>query len=73
MARVKASNLGVDRDATGGMAKFEWECPHCGQTNPEFIFSSNLADITGDFEVDCDCDWCEKTVTVECEGGAPLF
>ena len=73
MARTRASNVQVSRDSEGGLASFDWTCPHCGQENPEFIFSSNFAEVTGDFEVDCECDGCEKTVIVECEGAEPLF
>ena len=73
MRRVQATNVGVSRDDTGGLAKFDWVCPHCGMMNPEFIFSSIFAEISGDFEVDRECEGCGKTVTVECAGAEPLF
>lgn len=66
MSRTQGTNVSVERDGTGGMAKFEWTCPHCGQENYEFIISNDFAEVTGDFEADCECDWCDRTVTVEC-------
>jgi len=55
VSRAQASNVRVDQDETGGMAEFDWTCPHCGQLNPEFMFSADFMTVSGDFETDCEC------------------
>lgn len=73
MRRVQATNVRIGRDETGGMAAFEWVCPYCGETHPELVFSNHFIEVTGDFELDRECEWCGKSVTVECkDAGAPF-
>jgi len=66
MKSTYASNISADKDETGGMIKMEWICPYCNFYNPDLIFSSDLSQLTSDFEVDRDCEYCRKKVTVVC-------
>lgn len=66
MKRVRATDVKVDIDDTGGLISFDWECPYCHMTNYAFTYSGNVEVVCGDFETDQECDYCGKSATVEC-------
>ena len=73
MKRVKGSNVKVTTDSTGGFLSVDWYCPFCGEYNAGFYFSSNVDVLSGDFEIDKECESCNKIVTIECRDVGPLF
>lgn len=73
MKSVKGSNVKVTTDSTGGFVSVDWECPYCGDYNAGFYFSSKEDILNGDFEIDKECDNCDKMVTIECRDSGVLF
>lgn len=67
MKRIRGSNVKIDVDSTGGFISVDWYCPYCGEYNAGFYFSSNIVALQGDFEIDHECDSCDKMVTIECQ------
>ena len=66
MKSTFASDISASKDQTGALIKLDWICPHCNYRNPDFFFSASLTELTSTFEVDRDCDYCGKKVTVIC-------
>lgn len=73
MKRAEGVNVCVDIDSTGGLVRVDWYCPYCGEYNMGFYFSSNTNALHGDFEIDHECDSCNRMVTIECTNSQPLF
>lgn len=73
MKRVKGSNVKVTTDSTGGFLSVDWDCPFCGEYNAGFYFSSKADVLSGDFEIDKECESCNKIVTIECRDLGTLF
>lgn len=67
MKRVHGTNVQVSKDETGGFIGVDWNCPYCGFDNYGFYFSSDVETMSGDFEVDHECEYCGKLVTIICE------
>ena len=66
MKKVYGSNVKVMNDNTGGFISVDWDCPYCGDYNAGFYFTSNGEALQSDFEVDHECDSCNKMVTIVC-------
>lgn len=73
MKKVNGTNVKVDKNDTGGMISVDWVCPYCGSENYGFYFSSKTHAMQGDFELDHECDECEKMVTIICRNAKKLF
>ena len=67
MKRAYGSNVSGFKDGTGGMVSLDWTCPHCDFENADLFFSSLVDQLSSHFEVDRECNYCGKKVTVECE------
>lgn len=73
MRRIRATDVKIDVDDTGGLISFDWECPYCHMTNYAFTFSGNVEALSGDFQTDQECEYCGKSATVECCDPGSLF
>ena len=58
-------NVSANSDSTGSIIKVDWKCPYCDFDNHELIRTSEQVSEYG-FEMDRECEWCNKTATVEC-------
>lgn len=66
MNRVKGIAPKVSTDETGGIVSVLWYCPYCGECNGGMYYSSKSDIMQDDFEVDHECEFCGKMVTIEC-------
>lgn len=73
MKKAIGRDVKVSTDPTGGFVSLEWDCPYCGEYNAGLYFSSNVGALSGDFEIDHECDECGKMVTIECRNAGELF
>ena len=65
MKRTTATNVRADVDSTGSIISIDWVCPYCEFENHELVNTTEEVSEYG-FEMDRECGWCLKTVTVEC-------
>ena len=73
MKKVVGSNVKVTTDSTGGFISVDWECPYCEEYHAGFYFSSKEDILKGDFEIDKECERCNRIVTIECRDSGILF
>lgn len=73
MRVVRGLDVKVSVDESGGMISVDWHCPYCGEYNAGFYYSSKSDILSGDFEIDHECEECGKMVTIECIGVQELF
>ena len=64
--RTESEDTRVTKDATGSIVKLIWTCPYCNDTHTDLFFTSIDIDVDNGFEVDRECSYCSKTVTIEC-------
>jgi len=73
MKKVVGSNVKVSTDSTAGIISVDWDCPYCGEYNAGFYFSSKVDILKGDFEIDKECESCNRIVTIECRDSDEFF
>lgn len=66
MKTVRGSNVKVMVDSTGGFISVDWTCPYCNMYNAGYYFRDDSAALTNSFEIDEECDVCEREVTIQC-------
>lgn len=71
--KVIGSDVRVSYDSTGGFVSVDWKCPYCRGDNAGFYFSSDSETLSNDFEIDHECDYCGKLVTIICKDADTLF
>lgn len=57
----------INKDETGAMVSFSYDCPHCHSSTGEMIFVgvSGLDAVDSGFETDQVCGICDEQVTIE--------
>ena len=73
MKRTEGYDVKVNIDSTGSFVSVSWNCPYCGWYNAGLYFTSNITDTQDDFEIDHECESCDKMVTIECRDAEELF
>lgn len=71
MKTTQGYNATASGDNTGFFLSVDWTCPYCDFTNYDFVFSSNKVDVFSGVAMERTCDWCNKTVTIECPNIEP--